>query len=201
VLRAAAAAAALAGALVAPVGPEAGLARAQLAGAGADQATPDALPPAKLTALIAVVHGTGSVADDLGFGWAWGFEAAWQPARVDRAVAWAVAADLMFLSFGDEPANLLAGSIDAVELALIGRVRWAPTPVPGRFLTLGAGGTVWRASSPVPPDGRGDYNGPLAELGLEQLFGKLAIELHARLGPIATGPTVITGSLGVGMAW
>jgi len=196
VLRAAAAAAALAGALVAPA-----VARAQIASAGDDQATPDALPPAKLTALIAVVHGTGSVADDLGFGWAWGFEAAWQPARVDRAVAWALAADLMFLSFGDEPANLLAGSVDAVELALIARVRWAPTPVPGRFLTLGAGGSLWRASSPVPPDGRGDYNGPLAELGLEQLFGKLAIELHARLGPIATGPTVITGSLGVGMAW
>ena len=102
---------------------------------------------------------------------------------------------------GDQPAARITGSLDLIELDVAVRLRFAPTPTPGRCLTLGAGGMLLRSNERLPPDDRRSYLGPFGELGYEHLaYGSFTATFHLRLGPVATGPTILSGLLGIGIA-
>ena len=159
------------------------------------------LPPARLAVIGSVRHGTTSVANDIGFGGGVGLEAAYQPMSVGQRLGWSASWTLMWGWFGQEPAARINGSLDLVELDLALRARFAPTPSPGRCLTFGVGGMLLRSNERLPPDDKRSYIGPFAEIGYEHLaFGQLTATIHLRLGPLATGPTILTALLGIGIA-
>jgi hypothetical protein len=159
------------------------------------------LPPGRIAIVGGLRHGTGAVADDIGLGWSLGIEAAWQPMTVGQRLGYAVSWSLHWAWFGEQPAARITGSLDMIQLDAAFRVRLAPTPAPGRCLTLGFGGTLLRANERLPPDDDRSYLGPFGEIGYEHLaFGSFTATLHVRLGPIATGPTIVTGLLGIGVA-
>ena len=169
--------------------------------AAAPPARADDLPPARLAVVGVVRHGTGAVSDDIAYGAGVGIEAAWQPMSVGQRLGWSLSWTLVWTWFGQEPAARINGTLDLLELDLALRARFAPTPAPGRYLTLGAGGMLLRANERLPPDDKRNYLGPFAELGYEHLaFGQLTATIHVRLGPIATGPTILSGMIGIGIA-
>jgi hypothetical protein len=168
---------------------------------GAPAARAEDLPPGRIAVVGGLRHGTSGVADDIGLGWSFGIEAAWQPMTVGQRLGYAVSWSLHWAWFGDQPAARITGSLDMIQLDAAFRVRLAPTPAPGRCLTLGLGGTLLRASERIPPDDDRSYLGPFAELGYEHLaFGSFTATLHFRLGPIATGPTILSALFGIGIA-
>lgn len=159
------------------------------------------LPPGRVSLIGGLRHGTSGVSDDIGFGWSLGVEAAWQPMTVGQRLGYAVAWSLHWAYFGEQPASRITGTIDMIQLDAAFRVRFAPTPAPGRCLTLGFGGTLLRSNERIPPDDKRAYLGPFAEIGYEHLaFGSFTATFHLRLGPIGTGPTILSGLLGLGVA-
>jgi hypothetical protein len=159
------------------------------------------LPDSRIAMLGGVRHGTGAVSDDIGFGTTLGVEAAWQPMDVGQRLGWSISWSLLWGWFGDEPAARVTGSLTILELDLALRARLAPTPAPGRCLTFGVGGALVRSNEPLPPDDTRDYLGPFAEVGYEHLaYDVLTATFHLRLGPLSTGPPMLSGVLGIGFA-
>lgn len=173
---------------------------AALALAAATPARAEDLPPSRLSLLGGLRHGTSQVANDIGYGWTMGLEAAWQPMAVGQRLGWGLSWSLLWSWFGAQPAARISGTLDLIELDVAMRVRFAPTPTPGRVLTLGAGGMLLRSNERLPPDDKRDYLGPYVELGYEHLaFGSFTATIHVRLGPL-TGPTIGSALLGIGVA-
>lgn len=161
----------------------------------------DDLPPSRLSLLGALRHGTGEVSSSIGYGESIGLEASWQPMAVGQRLGWGVAWSLLWSWFGDQPAARITGSLDLLELDLTLRLRFAPTPSPGRVLTVGIGGELLRSNERLPPDDDRAYLGPFAEIGYEHLaWGAVTATIHVRLGPLGTGPTIATALLGIGVA-
>lgn len=168
--------------------------------AAARPARAEDLPPAKLALVSGVRHGASEVSDVIGYGWTMGVEADWQPMAVGQRLGWGVGWTLLWSWFGPEPAARVAGTLDLIELDAVLRVRFAPTPRPGRVLTVGGGGMLLRSNERLPPDDDRAYLGPFVELGYEHLaFGALTATIHVRLGPF-TGPTIASALVGVGIA-
>jgi len=158
------------------------------------------LPPSRLSLIGGVRHGTSGVSNDIGYGWGIGVEAAWQPMAVGQRLGWGVSWSLLWSWFGSQPAARISGTLDLLELDLAVRARFAPTPTPGRVLTLGAGGMLLRSNERLPPDAERSYLGPFIEIGYEHLaFGSFTATIHLRLGPV-TGPTIVSALFGVGVA-
>lgn len=157
------------------------------------------LPSSALTILNGLRHGASDVSDDIGYGWTIGLSATWQPMTVGQRFGWGVGWSLMWTWFGDEPASQITGGLALIELDVYLRARFAPTPSPGRVLTVGAGGMLLRSNERLPPDGDRSYFGPLVEVGYEHLvYGPITATLHLRLGPL-TGPSIASAILGVGV--
>ena len=161
----------------------------------------DDLPPSRLALIGGLRHGTSTVSDDIRFGWSIGVEAAWQPMSVGQRLGYAVSWSLLWSWFGDEPAARITGTLDLIELAIALRARFAPTPSPGRVLTLGGGAMLLRSNERLPPNDERAYIGPFVELGYEHLaWGSFTATIHLRLGPVANGPPIVSALLGVGVA-
>jgi hypothetical protein len=159
------------------------------------------LPPARLALVGALRHGTSTVSDDIRYGWGIGVEAAWQPMSVGQRLGYAVSWSLLWSWFGDEPAARITGTLDLIELAITLRARFAPTPSPGRVLTVGGGAMLLRSNERLPPNDERAYIGPFVELGYEHLaWGSFTATIHLRLGPVANGPPILSGLLGLGVA-
>jgi hypothetical protein len=169
-------------------------------GAAAPVAHAEDLPPSKLAFIGGLRRGTSDVSDEIRYGWTIGVEAAWQPMAVGQRLGWGIGWSLLWSWFGDEPAARIAGTLDLIELDLVLRARFAPTPSPGRVLTVGGGGMLLRSNERLPPDDKRDYLGPFVELGYEHLaYGALTATIHLRLGPF-NGPTIGSAILGIGVA-
>jgi hypothetical protein len=177
----------------------AAVAAATLSGPLNSPALAEDLPSSALTVLTGLRHGASEVSDDIGYGWTIGLSATWQPMTVGQRLGWGIGWSLMWTWFGDEPASDITGGLDLIELDVYLRARFAPTPSPGRVLTVGAGGMLLRANERLPPDGDRSYFGPMIEVGYEHLvYGPITATLHLRLGPL-TGPSIASAILGVGV--
>ena len=159
------------------------------------------LPSSALTVLGGLRHGASEVSDDIGYGWSIGLAATWQPMTEGQRLGWGIGWSLLWSWFGDEPAARIDGTLDTIEIDLVLRARFAPTPSPGRVLTVGVGGMLLRSNERLPPDDKRSYIGPFVEVGYEHLeFGSLTATIHFRLGPLGNGPSIAGAILGVGVA-
>jgi hypothetical protein len=152
---------------------------------------------------VAAVHrGTGTVANDIGFGGSpIGFQAAWHPMRPDQRLGWSASWTILWMRFGEQPAATVTDVLSMLEIDLTLRLRFAPSAMTHHYLTVGGGATMLRTSTRIPPDNRRDYLGPAFELGYEYLWDRVLVGVHLRLGPVFTGPSIASGLLSLGVTF
>lgn len=177
----------------------AGLAAA-LATSRAAPAAADDLPPGFIGTVVGVRQGTGAVAPQEGLGFLWGLAAGWQPMAPNRSVGFSLRWRTLFSGYGAGDTSNLAGQLRVIEMDLGVGMRIAPRRGEGRFVDVGAGGSLLRANVPLAPDGRRDYTGPFVSFGLEQFIGSsLSVTFEIRVGQIVTGPDTLSALVGVNL--
>lgn len=172
-----------------------------LALAATSHAHADVMPPGKVGGLVGLRNGVGATDGEIGFGWAVGVEASWQPMGLDQRLGWGVNWSLLWAYFGDEAGARITRTLDLLELDVGGRLRLALRPGHPQIVFVGAGAGLIGANAPHTADqGRTDY-GVYAAVGAEHgMWGIMHVTLELRTGFLGTEPTLATGLLGVGVS-
>ena len=149
--------------------------------------------------LFGLRNGVGPTDGKIGFGWAIGVDAAWQPMGPDQRVGWSVNWSLLWAYFGEEAGARVTDTLDLLELDIGGRLRVAPRVGHPQYVFGGAGAGLIGANAPHSADqGRTDY-GVYGAIGVEQgLWNTLLLTLELRTGFLGSEPTLATGLLGIG---
>ena len=149
----------------------------------------------------ALRSGTGGSAAALGTNVGWGFAAEWQPFGTSSRVSWGIGWSILWSYLSDNRDVRVVDTVSLLELDGVMKLRIAPTSVPGRYFTLGAGAALMRTDTPIPPSNSREYVGPLVEAGYEHtVFGSVVLSLTVQYDVIVSnGPTMLTGVLGVGL--
>jgi hypothetical protein len=160
----------------------------------------DDLPAGSIGAVLGVEAGASGSYTSLGVGVVYGLTAAWQPMSDDQRIGWGVRWSALFGYFPSAAAAPVSGVIRLVEMDLVVRLRIAPTPRPGRYLTIGAGGSLLRTNEPLE-NGDRIFGGPIATFGYEHnLLGVMLLGVDVRYGIIETGPASIGLLVSLGTA-
>jgi hypothetical protein len=169
--------------------------------AAAREAPADNLPSGSLGAVLGAQSGASGSYTSLGIGVAYGLTAAWQPMSEEQRVGWGIRWSALFGYFPDSRSAPVNGVLRLVELDLVAKLRVAPTLKPGRYLTVGVGGSLLRANEPIRDEGTRTFAGPIATIGYEHnAFGAVLLGVDVRYGIIETGPTSIGLLVSVGTA-
>ncbi len=167
-----------------------------LVAASVTTAAAEPVPSGRLSLLLGLRTGTGSLRDDFGFGALYGMEAAWEPLRPGQPLGYVIHWSVLFATYGSDAAAI-TGELDTLEMNLGVRLRMAPK-TPSRSLFLGGGGSLLRASTPLPPDDRRDYVGGYVGAGGEALWKGLLFTAETRFGLIGAGPGSVSVLIGIG---
>lgn len=150
----------------------------------------DRLPSGRLGVRAGVRGGTGLY--DFGFGVTGAVVAGYHPTSRDQRVSfgleWATA--WSFFEFADTAS--ITGTVRLVEFEFGVRMRLRPGRNQMRFLVLGTGVSLTRASVPIPPDSERSYIGPYLAVSLEPKVGKMTLSFDVRYSMLAFGPQTIT---------
>lgn len=158
------------------------------------------IPSGSIGAVLGVQAGASGSYTALGVGAVYGLTAAWQPMSEDQRIGWGLRWSTIFGYFPNAAAAPVSDVMRIVEMDLVARLRVAPTLKPGRYLTIGVGGSLLRTSEPLEDDSR-TFAGPLATFGYEHYaFGAVLLGVDVRYGIVETGPTSIGLLLSVGTA-
>lgn len=171
----------------------------------AGEARAEDVPAGTLGAVVGTQAGTAGAYQRVGIGVVYGLTAAWQPMREEQRIGWGVRWSTLFGYFPAADAAPVNGVLRLVQMDLVARLRVAPTLKPGRYLTIGVGGSLERSSEPVCRAGVGcatrSFAGPVATLGYEHnAWGAALIGLDLRYGPIEAVPASIGLLVSVGTA-
>jgi hypothetical protein len=179
----------------------AGVAVAAVVGWGEGSVRADGLPAGSLGAVVGAQSGASGSYTSLGIGAAYGLTAAWQPMSDEQRVGWGVRWSALFGYFPDSKSAPVNGVLRLVELDLVAKLRVAPTLAPGRYLTVGVGGSLFRSNEPIRGEGTRTFAGPIVTFGYEHYaFGAMLLGVDLRYGLIETGPTSIGLLVSVGTA-
>ena len=156
-----------------------------LAAVAAPSARADDMPTGRISGQAGLQASTGAFAARLGAGWAFGFEAAYQPLRPDQSIGLALSWFTTWSYYGSGSARI-ADQLAMLQLGAGARVR-VPLGVRRRqVLFLGGGVAMIRLNEPPVEDGDRSYLGPWATAGVEGMVGPVQLGVEARY--------VVTGS-------
>jgi len=160
-------------------------------------ATADPLPAGRLSVLAGARNGTGGLADELGLGYAIGFEAGYQPMGPTQRIGWGASWSTQFSWYGDGSARV-ADQLAMVEMDLGLRARVVMGARRRLVLHVGGGGALIRLNEPVVRDGDRDQVGPWGTAGVE--FGAVGFiwGVSMRYATIIDGSGTIGLQLAVG---
>src|SRR5690349_1484536 len=116
----------------------------------------DAQPAGRLSTVIALRAGTGGLAEELGFGCAFGLEGGYQPMGPEQRVGWGVSWSTMLSWYGDGSTRV-ADQLALVEMDAGLRLRVALGERRRLVLFGGGGGALLRVNEPLTRDGERDY--------------------------------------------
>jgi hypothetical protein len=157
----------------------------------------DPMPTGRVSGQAGIKAATGSFASRLGVGYAFGFEAAYQPLRPDQSIGVALSWFTTWSHFGEGSARV-AGSLAMLELGAGARLR-APLGVRRRqVIFLGGGLGLIRLNEPVVEDGDRSYVGWWANGGIEGVLFGAQVGLEARYVVTRTDDGTIAFLLSVG---
>jgi hypothetical protein len=139
-------------------------------------ASADPLPPGALQGSFGMESGTGADSHRVGYGYAIGVAASWQPMSTLKRLGWSVRWSTLF---GESLANADAARIDTFHTVLMDLtvgMRFRPWDDPSRYLTVRGGAQLFRSNQQLeqtPPRDRRDFAGGIATVGLEQYVKSL----------------------------
>jgi hypothetical protein len=160
-------------------------------------AAADPLPSGTIEGVAGAVSGTGADAPRLGFGYQYGWRAAWQPMSTDRSYGYT----LRWLTMFGAMYNADAARLESLRMVLMdftAGMRWRPWASPSRYLTADAGVELLRSNQELPPKFQRAFVGPVASVGIDQYTWILLLSLDVKYGLIAEGPAQIALVFGVG---
>jgi len=164
----------------------------------ASTAAADPLPSGALGLTFGGMSGTGADAKRIGYGYTFGFQAAWQPMNTDRHWGWTVRWSTLFgnLLYGASAAKV-DPSLRTVQMDVTGGLRLRPWANPSRYFTLRGGVEGLRTNEPLPPTNHRSFVGGIAEVGLDQYLGGFLFNVDIRYGLIGSEPSNIALLVGV----
>jgi len=155
------------------------------------------LPAGRLSLVGGGKTGTGRLANDIGMGYAFGFEAQYAPMGPTQRLGWGLSWSTVWSTFGG--GARVSGTLSMVEMDLGLRARVALGAQGNQVLWMGGGGALLRTNDPILDDDRRSHVGPFGAAGIEgrvrlPWLGWRAIwGVSARYGLIADGQ----GTLGL----
>ena len=147
------------------------------------------LPSGKLGVVVGGRQNVGSVADDYRLGLSWGVAAGYQLASETRT--WSVGGDwsVLWTRFGTADDGVVAGPLSVLEMNFGLKARFLLSEDAAHFATVSSGATLFRANTPIPPDGERTYAGPYAGVGTEVYVSQdYLLSLEARYGLFGSAP-------------
>ena len=164
----------------------------------------EALPPGSIGGFIGGVAGTGADATTLGAGYVLGAAAAWQPMTTEQRVGWSLKWAIAFATMYGAEAARIESELATQQMDLQVGIRLRPGASPRRYLTLRAGGALFRTNQVIPD--RDDptrsqraFAGGIASIGIDQHFSFWLLSVDLRYSLVGGGPgglaLVIGGSL------
>ncbi|HEY4242589.1 MAG TPA: hypothetical protein VGM88_22380 [Kofleriaceae bacterium] len=128
------------------------------------------LPPGSIGVMFGGVAGTGAYASRLGLGYyQLGGQGAWQPMSTEQRVGWSLKWSFNFGRTYDASAARIDDVLRTIQFDLMAGVRIRPGTNPSRYVTLRAGGELFRSSQPIPPSQtQRSFAGGVASIGLDQ---------------------------------
>lgn len=158
-------------------------------------AAAEPLPSGRLSAVGGLRSGTGGLADELGLGYALGFEAGYHPMGPEQQLGWGASWSTMLSWYGDGSSRV-ADQLALVEMDVGLRLRAALGQRRRLVLHGGGGGALLRLNEPVTPNGDRAQVGPWGAAGVEfTLFGAI-VGVSMRYGTIVSG----SGTIGIELA-
>lgn len=159
-------------------------------------AAAEPLPPGSLGLVFGAMSGTSADASRIGFGYYAplyppSFMAAWQPMTTEQRVGWAVRWSTLFGTHYNADAARITEPLLTLQMDLTLGVRVRPGVDPSRYVTLRAGGELFRANQQIPPKNERAFFGPIASIGLEQYAFGILFDVDVQYGMIVNGPTEI----------
>jgi hypothetical protein len=167
--------------------------RAALAIAAVTLAAPSAraepLPAGSIGVIVGAISGTGADANNLGYGWFWGGQAAWQPMNTDQRVNISTKWTAQFGRMYGATASRVNDTLYILQMDLTAGIRIRPGVNPSRYITLRGGGALLRSDQVIPPKMYRAFAGAVATVGMEQYIAGWLLNVDVRYGLIGTGPT------------
>jgi hypothetical protein len=146
--------------------------------------------------IVGVASGTGADAKTLGAGYLLGGSAAWQPMTTESRLGWAVKLSAVFGTMYSADAARIAGELNTLQMDLMPGIRVRPGTSRSRYLTLRAGGSLFRTNQVIPD--RDDpemsqraFAGAIASVGLDQYLAGFLLNVDVRYSLIGTGPAAL----------
>ncbi len=170
--------------------PRAGLALVMLA-ALATPALAEPLPPGRIGLQASIMRGTFADAERLGFGYAVGAQAAWQPMATERRFGWSAKWSFLYGWLYDAGAARVGDQLKALSMDLMLGIRIRPGVNPSRYLTLHGGAELLRTDQAIPPSMHRAFVGGVASIGLDQYKWSMVLSVEVKVSQIGTGPTTI----------
>lgn len=124
------------------------------------------LPTGRLSALAGVRHGSGGLADELGFGYAFGVEAGYEPMGPTQRLGWGATWSTQFSRYGGGSARV-QDQLKLVEIDLGLRARAVMGARRRLVLHVGGGGSLLRMNESVAVDRDRSQVGPWGSAGVE----------------------------------
>jgi hypothetical protein len=147
------------------------------------------LPPGSLGFVVGGLSGTGADAKNLGFGYQLGGQAAWQPMVTERRIGWTVKWSAMFATMYSAEAARINDQLLTLQMDLMTGIRIRPGDNPSRYVTLRAGGALFRANQVIPPHMFRAFAGGIASVGVDQYISGWLLNVDVRWGLIGSGPS------------
>ncbi|HUQ04224.1 MAG TPA: hypothetical protein VM261_17110 [Kofleriaceae bacterium] len=160
-------------------------------------ASADPLPAGRLSVLGSARNGTGGLADELGFGYAFGVEAGYQPMGPTQRVGWGASWSTQFSRYGSGSARV-ADQLKMVEMDLGLRARVVMGARRRLVLHVGGGGALLRTNEPVVVNRDRDQVGYWGSAGVEFGLWSFIFGVSMRYAPIVDGSGTIGLQLAVG---
>lgn len=165
--------------------------------AAAVPAHADPLPPGSLGVLIGGAGGAGADARSLGVGYLIGGQAAWQPMTTEQRLGYSVKWSAVFGTMFSADAARISDELLTLSMDVMVGIRVRPGASPTRYLTLRAGGGLFRANQVIPPAMQRAFAGGVASVGLDQYISGWLFNIDVRYGLIGPGPTSLGLVIGV----
>ena len=157
----------------------------------APAARAEPLPAGSIGLMAGTLSGTGADASNLGYGWFWGGQAAWQPMNTDQRLNFSSKWTVEFARMYGANAARVSENLYILQMDLTAGIRVRPGVNPSRYITLRGGGALFRADQVIPPKMNRAFAGAIATVGIEQYISGWLLNIDVRYGLIGTGPTSV----------